>query len=101
MGRDGVEFRCCRAEESEIGEADCFYFFNPFSPELLRSVYGRLLASYYENPRPMRLFFYYPSNSYRTWLMTEPTLQFLGELDCGDLFPGKDRRETLLIFEIC
>ena len=98
---NGVEFQCCRAETSTIADADCFYFFNPFSLELLRSVYGRILESWYEAPRSMRLFFYYPSDAYRSWLMTEPTLSFLTEIDCRDLFPGNDSRENVLIFEIC
>mgnify|MGYP000218883880 FL=1 len=43
-------------------EVDYVYFFNPFSLEILRQVIRRLLDSYYENPRRIRLFFYYPSD---------------------------------------
>ena len=44
--------------------ADRFYFFNPFSVEILRSVLERIKESYYEHPREMLLFFYYPSDEY-------------------------------------
>ena len=40
------------------------YFFNPFSVELLHKVIARILESYYESPREMYLFFYYPSDEY-------------------------------------
>ena len=34
------------------------YFFNPFSVEILHKVMARILASYYENPREVFLFFF-------------------------------------------
>ena len=40
-------------------EADRFYFFNPFSVEILHKVLARVIESYYETPREVRLFFYY------------------------------------------
>ena len=43
---------------------DRVYFFNPFSLELLQKVMARILNSYYEHPRSILLFFYYPSDSY-------------------------------------
>lgn len=99
-GRPGVEFVCARAETYEIGSADCFYFFNPFSLELLQSVMGRILESYYCKLKRLRLFFYYPSDAYVSWLMTRGELVFLEELDCRDLFPGSQSRERILIFEL-
>ncbi|MFQ9394547.1 MAG: hypothetical protein ACLR2E_11435 [Lachnospiraceae bacterium] len=42
-------------------EVDRCYFFNPFSVELLQKVLAQIYASYYENPRELLLFFYYPS----------------------------------------
>ena len=60
----------------------------------------RLLDSYYENPRRVRLFFYYPSDEYLSYLMTVDEMMFFDEIDCRDLFPGNDSRERVLIFEI-
>ena len=95
-----VRFVCENAEEHQVEDVDAFYFFNPFSVEILRSVVGKILDSYYENPRQMLLFFYYPNDEYLSYLMTEPMLSFLDEIDCQDLFEGENDRERILIFEI-
>lgn len=95
-----VVFFCANAEEFPVEDADYFYFFNPFSVEILKSVMGRILESYYESPRRMRLFFYYPNDEYLVYLMTMYALTFVEEIDCRDLFEGKDERERILIFEL-
>ncbi len=95
-----INFVCEDAENYVIKDEDIFYFFNPFSVEILRSVIGKILDSYYENPRQMMLFFYYPNDEYLSYLMTEPMLSFLDEIDCQDLYEGKNARERILIFEI-
>lgn len=81
-------------------EVDCAYFFNPFSVEILQQVIRRILDSYYENPRRMQLFFYYPSDEYLSYLMTIDEMMFFDEIDCRDLFPGNDSRERIVVFEI-
>ena len=81
-------------------EADRFYFFNPFSTEILEKVLARIYASYYENPREMLLLFYYPSEEYIGTLMQQDQLMFYDEVDCRDLFPGNNAREKILIFEV-
>ena len=85
-----------------IEDGDCFFFFNPFSVEILKSVMGRILDAYYENPRCMRLFFYYPDTEYVSYLLAGnlDLVDFLDEIDCSDLFDGKDPREKILVFEI-
>lgn len=45
-------------------EVDRVFFFNPFSVEILRKVLAKIEDSYYENPREIQLFFYYPSDEY-------------------------------------
>jgi len=94
-----TEFVPVRAEEYKVpAEVNRCYFFNPFSVELLRKVMVRILETYYENPREMYLFFYYPSEEYISYLMTVDELEFYDEIDCGDLFEGNDKRERILIF---
>ena len=88
------------AEEYEIENADCFYFFNPFSVEILRSVMGQIRDSYYQNPREMKLFFYYLEDEYLSYLMTEDLLMFEDEIGCRDLFEGENEREKILVFEV-
>lgn len=100
ISKGNILFCCVAAEKYEIEDADVFYFFNPFSVEVLQSVIGKIRQSYYNNPREMRLFFYYPSNEYMSYLMTVPELCFMDEIDCQDLFKGKDSRERIVIFEI-
>lgn len=95
-----IAFRCESAEEYEIEDADVFYFFNPFSVEILQSVIGKIKRFYYETPREMKLFFYYPSDEYISYLMIIPELCFLDEIDCSDLFEGQNDRERIMIFEM-
>ena len=93
------DFILARAEEYEVpSEVNRCYFFNPFSVELLRKVMARIIESYYENPREMFLFFYYPSEEYISYLMTVDELEFYDEIDCGDLFDINDLRERIMIF---
>ena len=97
---EGISLLNTRAEDHEPREADSFYFFNPFSVEILRAVLGNILESYYENPREMRLFFYFPSDEYLGELMTNDALMFVDEIDCSDLFPNNKQRERVLVFEV-
>lgn len=98
-GRAG--FKLAAAETYEVDRnADRFYFFNPFSVEILQKVIARIMNSYYENPREILLFFYYPSDEYVAYLMTQDPFMIVDEIDCMDLFPGEDPREKILIFEI-
>ena len=94
-----VSFVLADAEHFPVPEnVDSMYFFNPFSLELLRKVMARIIESYYENPRQIQLFFYYPSDEYISYLMTVDELMFIDEIDCRDLFPGNDSRERIVVF---
>ena len=96
-----AEFVLERAEAYEVPpEVNRCYFFNPFSVEILRKVMARLLESYYENPREVFLFFYYPSDEYIAYLMTVDELEFYDEIMCDDLFEGNDPRERVMIFSL-
>jgi SAM-dependent methyltransferase len=81
-------------------EVNRCYFFNPFSAEILRKVMARILESYYENPRELLLFFYYPSEEYLSYLMMVNELEYYDEIPCGDLFEGKNARERIVIFSL-
>ena len=88
---------CAEAYEVPAHINRC-YFFNPFSAEILRKVLARILESWYECPRDIFLFFYYPSDEYIASLMTVEELEFYDEIECDDLFPGYDERERILVF---
>ena len=95
-----TEFLLLRAETYELPpDINRCYFFNPFSVEILQKVMARILESYYETPREIFLFFYYPSDEYISWLMSVEELDFYDEIECDDLFTG-DPRERILIFQL-
>ena len=99
ISRVKPDFLLTRAEEYEVpGDVSRCYFFNPFSVEILHKVMARILESYYEDPREIFLFFYYPSDEYLAYLMTVEALEFYDEIECEDLFPGNDPRERVMIF---
>jgi SAM-dependent methyltransferase len=96
-----ADFVLSRAEEYEVpADVNRCYFFNPFSAEILHKVMARIIESYYENPREIFLFFYYPADEYIFYLMTVDELDFYDEIECDDLFEGKDNRERIMIFQL-
>ena len=96
-----AEFVLSRAEAYEVPpDVNRCYFFNPFSAEILNKVVARIIESYYENPREVLLFFYYPSDAYLSYLMTVNALEFYDEISCGDLFAGNDPRERIVVFSL-
>ena len=99
-GASRVEFLLTGAETYQVPEAvNRCYFFNPFSVEILRRVMARILASYYDAPREVLLFFYYPSDEFVGYLMMVEELEFYDEIECDDLFTA-DPRERILIFRL-
>lgn len=93
-------FRLADAESYPVTEETVFYFFNPFSQLLLKSVLRRIFDSYYENPRRMLLLFYYPVDSYLSLLYSEARLMQEAEIDVSDLFDNADPREKILVFRV-
>ena len=101
LSRAKADLVLARAEAYEVPHSvNRCYFFNPFSAEILHKVMARILESYYESPREVLLFFYYPSDAYISYLMTVDELELYDEIECGDLFEGTDKRERILIFEL-
>ena len=99
--KSNAEFLLTRAEAYEVPpQVNRCYFFNPFSVEILRKVMARILQSYYQDPREIFLFFYYPDDGYISYLMTIEELEFYDEIECDDLFPENSARERILIFTL-
>ena len=99
--RARAEFILTRAEEYQVpSDVNRCYFFNPFSVEILRKVMARIMESWYENPREIFLFFYYPADEYISYLMTVDELEFYDEIECDDLIEGSDPRERIMIFQL-
>ena len=101
ISRIRPDFVLTGAEGYEVPpEDDRCYFFNPFSVEILRKVMARIIGSWYEAPREILLFFYYPADEYIAYLMTVDELEFYDEIECDDLFEGNDPRERIMIFQL-
>ena len=101
ISRVKPQFLLANAESYKIpSQVNRCYFFNPFSVEILRKVMARIIESYYEDPREIFLFFYYPSDEYIAYLMTVDELEFYDEIECDDLFEGNDPRERIMIFQL-
>lgn len=101
ISRVKPDFVLTRAEEYEVPpEVNRCYFFNPFSVEILHKVMARIIESWYEDPRKVFLFFYYPADEYISYLMTVDELEFYDEIECDDLFEGNDPRERIMIFQL-
>lgn len=96
-----ADFVLTRAEEYEVPtEVNRCYFFNPFSVEILQKVLARIIESWYNTPREILLFFYYPSDEFMCYLMTLDELEFYDEIECDDLFEGNDPRERIMVFQL-
>ena len=101
ISRIKPDFVLTRAEEYEVPtEVNRCYFFNPFSVEILHKVMARICESWYNSPREIFLFFYYPADDFLTYLMTVDELEFYDEIECDDLFEGNDPRERIMIFQL-
>lgn len=96
-----VRFELADASVYQVpAEIDRCFFFNPFCVEILKKAMARILESYYENPREIRLYFYYPSEEYVRYLTDLDELDAGGMISCIDLFPGENEREKILIFSV-
>ena len=95
-----IRFAYANAEDYAVGDANCFYFFNPFSLKILQTAVQRIFEAYYSDPKTMKLFFYYATDEYLRWLMGEERLEFAGEIDCRDLFHNDDPKEKIWMFRI-
>ncbi len=101
VSRIKPDFVLTAAEEYEVpADVNRCYFFNPFSVEILLKVMARILESWYEHPREIFLFFYYPADEYLAHLMGVNELEFYDEIECDDLFEGSDPRERIMIFQL-
>ena len=101
ISRVKPDFVLTRAEEYEVpGSVNRCYFFNPFSVEILHKVMARIIETWYDHPREIFLFFYYPADEYISCLMTVDELEFYDEIACFDLFDRSDPRERIMIFQL-
>lgn len=70
-----ITFVHSKAEEYNPQNANCFYFFNPFSTNIFKQVLKRIEESEENNPREILIFFYYSTKEYEEYLPSEPKLE--------------------------
>lgn len=96
--KDNIHFVHCRAEDYIISPNETlFYFFNPFSCEIFRSVINRILDSWQEAPRKITVILYYPEDDAIFYLEHHTAFQRLDEIAASDAV-GKDRRERFSLY---
>ena len=94
-------FTCADAVGFKIPDnVDRFFFFNPFSVEIFKSVLANIIDSYYENQREMLVMCYYPSDEYLMCLSQEYNVTFVEEIDCSDISDGESRREKVVVYRV-
>ena len=81
-------------------EANIFYYFNPFSLEILQKTLHNILNSYYASPRHIYFIFYYPSDEYIYYLTNVVELNLVEQINTNDLYNTHQRQECIFIFEI-
>lgn len=78
-------------------DATCFYFFNPFSWDIMEWV---MLKIFDKVKSGARLMFYYPDDRMVEDLAGVSKLRCVGEIDCMDLFPKRDKRNVVRVYEV-
>jgi SAM-dependent methyltransferase len=74
--KEKIHFEQCLAERFEIpASANRFYFFNPFTVEIFRSVANNILLSVEEAYRPVEIILYYPAPDYVFFLENHALFQ--------------------------
>ncbi len=98
---DLIQFINGPAESFNIpADADAFFFFRPFSDTILKQVISNINASYYENPRMIKLIFYYVTPEYIYCCNDLPNIRIVEDIDCRDQFNTKDPRDHFMVFKL-
>ena len=96
-----VEFVNCNAMEYDFpDDAVGAYFFNPFADKILKEVIKKIRISKERANREIKLFFYYPSKEYLSFLKENEDICFIDNINCMDLFRHVDKKEYIAIYKI-
>lgn len=69
------------AEQYEVNKEDnCFYFFNPFSLKIFKSVIGNILKSVKKNHRTVELILYYPLPEFKEFLRLSTPFEMINKI---------------------
>lgn len=92
-----IVFYCVLAEEYEISAAENkFYFFNPFTIQIMMRVVKNIMISFEKYPREIDLIFYYPSVDYICYLEKQTPFELIHEVNLPDNNPN----ERFLVYRL-
>ncbi|AXI00482.1 class I SAM-dependent methyltransferase [Sporosarcina sp. PTS2304] len=93
-----ISFECMLAERFVIpSDAATFYFFNPFSVEVFRSVIRNIVSSLESSPRDAEVILYYPTTAYKLFLQSHPLFEKIAEIPITHL-QIHDNNELFLVY---
>ena len=94
---DKINFYCVLAEEYEISpKENKFYFFNPFTVQILMNVVNNIMVSFEICPREIDLILYYPSEDYIFYLENQTPFELVNEIN----LPEKNPNERFLVYRL-
>jgi SAM-dependent methyltransferase len=92
-----INFYCVLAEEYDISpDENKFYFFNPFTVQILTNVVKNILISYEKYPREIDLILYYPSEDYIFYLEKQTPFELVYEMN----LPENNPNERFLVYRL-
>lgn len=95
-----IHFHCCLAEEYEINPLDNrFYFFNPFSIQVFRSIINNILVSVEKSKRDIEVILYYPSEEYIYFLENDTAFELKLEVHVPFVYKNNSN-ERLLVYRL-
>ncbi|PIC64202.1 SAM-dependent methyltransferase [Sporosarcina sp. P13] len=93
-----ISFECILAERYKIpSDAATFYFFNPFSIEIFRSVIRNIVLSLRDTPRSAEIILYYPTTAYKLFLQGHPSFEMVARIPITHL-QVHDENELFLVY---
>ncbi|MBT2692525.1 methyltransferase [Bacillus sp. ISL-55] len=94
---DKINFYCVLAEEYEISpEENKFYFFNPFTVQILTNVVKNIMISFEKYQREIDLILYYPSEDYIFYLEKQTPFELVYEMN----LPENNPNERFLVYRL-
>ncbi|MFB7140393.1 methyltransferase [Gottfriedia sp. NPDC056225] len=100
MSEDKILFYCCLAEDYSIEPSDNrFYFFNPFSIQIFRSIINNILISVEQSKREIEIILYYSSDDYIYFLENQTAFELKQEVILPDVYK-QNPNERFLIYRL-
>ncbi|MBS8264258.1 methyltransferase [Mesobacillus boroniphilus] len=94
---DRINFYCVLAEDYEISpNNNKFYFFNPFTVQILMSVLKNIMISFEKYQREIDLILYYPSEDYIFYLENQTPFELVFEMK----LPENNPNERFLVYRL-